>query len=224
VRRGFRKYLSTHEDVFSVVIAPEPTDETRRLTSPYVDVLNIHAWRRDTGTMRTPCAVVTVILGIGVISARPARAQVSVQIAVPTIRFEVAPALVVVSPGVQVVPEYEEEVFFVDGWYWYRSGPYWYRTRDHRGGWVFVERRYVPMTLVKIPPGRYKHYKAKGLPPGQAKKLERERVVPTPYGPAVVRERERHGDGEGREHGHEGNQNGHQGKEHGHGRWKDGKD
>ena len=115
--------------------------------------------------------------------------------------------------GVQVVPEYEEEVFFVDGWYWYRSGPYWYRTRDHRGGWVVVERRYVPATLVKIPPGHYKHYKAKGLPPGQAKKLERERergresVVATPNGPVVVHEREK-GDGN-------------EGKGHGHGKWKD---
>ena len=56
------------------------------------------------------CAVVTVVLGVGVIPGRPARAQVRVEIAVPTIQFEVAPPLVVVSPGVQVVPEYEEEV------------------------------------------------------------------------------------------------------------------
>src|SRR5262249_43061779 len=115
-----------------------PADETRRLTSPYLDVLNIHALRRDTGSMRTLCAIVTVLLGVAVIPGRPARAQVSGQIAVPPIRFEVAPPLVVVSPGVQVVPEYEEEVFFVDGWYWHRSGPYWYRTRDYRGGWVVV--------------------------------------------------------------------------------------
>jgi len=155
------------------------------------------------------CAVVTVVLGVVVIPGRPAHAQVRVEIAVPTIRFEVAPPLVVVSPGVQVVPEYEEEVFFVDGWYWYRSGPYWYRTRDHRGGWVVVERRYVPATLVKIPPGHYKHYKAKGLPPGQAKKFEREResVVATPNGRAGFHEREK------------GDDNG--GKGHGHGKWKD---
>ena len=163
--------------------------------------------------MRTLCAVVTLVLGMGLIPARPARAQVSVLIAAPAIRFEVAPPLVVVSSGIQVVPEYEEEVFFVQGWYWCRSGPYWYRTRDYRGGWVVVERRYVPVALVKIPPGHYKHYKAKGLPPGQAKKLERERergresVVATPNGPVVVHEREK-GDGN-------------EGKGHGHGKWKD---
>ncbi len=157
--------------------------------------------------MRTLYAVVTVVLVMGVIPNRPARAQVSVHIATPTIRFEVAPSLVVVSPGIQVVPEYEEEVFFVDGWYWYRSGPYWYRTRDYRGGWVVVEQRYVPATLVKIPPGHYKHYKAKGLPPGQAKKLERETAIATPNGPPVVYEREKRG-GSG-------------GKGHGHGKWKD---
>ena len=162
----------------------------------------MHSWRRDTGTVRTLCAVVTVVLGMGLIAARPARAQVSVLIAAPAIRFEVAPPLVVVSPGIQVVPEYEQEVFFVDGWYWCRSGPYWYHTRDYRGGWVVVERRYVPVALVKIPPGHYKHYKAKGLPPGQAKKLERERVIATPNGPAVVQEREKHGGGGEKGHGH----------------------
>jgi hypothetical protein len=170
--------------------------------------------------MRSLCAIVTVVLGVVVIPGRPARAQVSVQIAVPApaIRFEVAPPLVVVSPGVQVVPEYEEEVFFVDGWYWHRSGPYWYRTRDYRGGWVVVEQRYVPVALVRIPPGHYKHYKGKGLPPGQAKKFERERegkfererehgrVFATPNGPPIGEEREKRG-GEG--------------KGHGHGKWKD---
>ena len=68
----------------------------------------------------------------------------------------------VVSEGVQVVPDYEEEVFYTDGWYWCRQNGYWYRTRNHRGGWVVVERGYVPATLVRIPPGKYKHHKNKG--------------------------------------------------------------
>ena len=63
----------------------------------------------------------------------------------------------------------------------------------------------MPATLVKIPPGHYKHYKAKGLPPGQAKKFERESVIATPNGPARVHEREK----------------GDEGKGHGHGKWKD---
>ncbi len=105
-----------------------------------------------------------VLLPLLVVFPRSAVAQVNlqVQIGLPTIRFETAPVLVEVSPGVQVVPEYEQEVFFVDGWYWHRSGPNWYRTQDHRGGWVVVQRREVPPTLVRIPRGKYKHYKARG--------------------------------------------------------------
>jgi hypothetical protein len=104
-----------------------------------------------------------------------AQVNVQVQIGVPTIRFETAPVLVEVSPGIQVVPEYEHEVFFVDGWYWHRTGRTWYHTRDHRGGWAMVHRREVPRGLTHFPPGRYKHYRAEGprmngprreIPPG----------------------------------------------------------
>jgi hypothetical protein len=87
--------------------------------------------------------------------------DVSVQIPLPTIRFETRPPLVVVSEGVQVVPDYPEEVYYRDGSYWHRSEGRWYRARDHRGGWVLVERRRVPVLLVGIPAGKYKHHKHK---------------------------------------------------------------
>jgi hypothetical protein len=122
-----------------------------------------------------------VWLAPGVALAGPV---VAVQVNLPTIRFEQAPPLVVVEQGVQVVPDYGEEVFFVDGWYWHRNRDMWYRTRDHRGGWVVVERRYVPMTLVRIPPGHYKHWKAGK--PGKVK---------------VVKVKEHHGRGNGNGHG-----------------------
>ena len=104
------------------------------------------------------------LLPLSVVFSQNSAAQVNlqVQIGVPTVRFETAPVLVEVSPGVQVVPDYDQEVFFVRGWYWYRSGPHWYHTRDHRGGWVVANRREVPRGLVHIPPGRYRHYRAEG--------------------------------------------------------------
>jgi hypothetical protein len=74
------------------------------------------------------------------------------------IGFPAPPRLVVVSPGVQVVPDYPEEVFFVNGWYWVRRDAGWYRTRDHRGGWVAAPPRYVPASIVRLPPGRYRHW------------------------------------------------------------------
>lgn len=93
--------------------------------------------------------------------ATPALAQVKIDVSVqlPTITFQAPPPVVVVQPGVQVVEDYDEEVFFVDGWYWVRRSDRWYRTKDHRGGWVFVETRGVPVTIVKLPPGKYKHWK-----------------------------------------------------------------
>lgn len=105
-----------------------------------------------------------VLSPLSIVLPRTAAAQVNVevQVGLPTIRFETAPALVEVSPGVQVVEDYDQEVYFVDGWYWYRSGPNWYRTRDHHGGWVVVHEREVPRNLVRIPPGRYRHYRGHG--------------------------------------------------------------
>lgn len=71
----------------------------------------------------------------------------------------VLPPLVTVEPGVQVVEDYREEIFFVDGYYWVRRGGYWYRAPDPHARWVYVERRVVPAAIVRIPPGRYAHWK-----------------------------------------------------------------
>src|SRR6187455_2107936 len=88
--------------------------------------------------------------------------QVQVRVTVPTVRFEVAPRMVEVQPGVLVVHDYGEEVFFVDGRYWMRgSDGRWYRASDYRGGWVVVEPRVVPAPIVRLPPGRYKHHRGK---------------------------------------------------------------
>jgi hypothetical protein len=88
--------------------------------------------------------------------------QVQVRVNVPTVRFEVAPPVVEVQPGVMVVRDYDEEVFLVDGRYWMhtRDGR-WYRASDYRGGWVVVEPRVVPAPIVRLPPGRYKHHRGK---------------------------------------------------------------
>jgi len=83
-------------------------------------------------------------------------AQVSVQL-----RFDlpvVLPRMVVIEPGIQVVPQVNEEVFFVDGYYWVRHDARWYRSHDHRRGWVLVEERGVPPRLVRIPNGHYRHW------------------------------------------------------------------
>ncbi len=90
-----------------------------------------------------------------------ARAQVEMSISVG---LPVAPPLVVVQPGVQVVENYPEEVFFVGGWYWCRRGPYWYRAPSPRASFAYVEPGYVPTRLAYMPPpGHYKHWRREQL-------------------------------------------------------------
>ena len=86
-------------------------------------------------------------------------AGVDVRVRAPTVRFEAEPPLVVVSPGVMVVPDYDREVFFVNGYYWFYDGGVWFRTRNHRGGWVRVSGHYVPRSIVRYPRGRFVHYR-----------------------------------------------------------------
>jgi hypothetical protein len=121
-----------------------------RLTERRASLVDNVAMRKNVGV-----AVVALLL-----AAPVARAQsVTVEVGPPPIRFEAPPPLVEVSPGVQVVPDQEQEVYFVDGWYWTRHGNRWYRARDHRGGWVVAEERAVPQTIVVLPRGRYRHWK-----------------------------------------------------------------
>jgi hypothetical protein len=90
-----------------------------------------------------------------------ARAQVeaSIQIGLP-----VAPPLVVVQPGIQVVENQDEEVFFVGGWYWCRRGDYWYRGRGPNASFMYVEPQRVPYRLAYLPPpGHYRHWRREQL-------------------------------------------------------------
>jgi hypothetical protein len=88
--------------------------------------------------------------------ALPRRADAAVDI---HISLPVAPPLVVVQPGVQVVEDFDDEVFFTSGWYWVRRDGGWYRARRPNAAFVWVEQRRVPAALVRSPPGHYVRYK-----------------------------------------------------------------
>jgi hypothetical protein len=118
--------------------------------------------------MRTTALCLAALLGLPGVAA--AQASVNIQLDLPV----VLPRLVVVSPGVQVVPEVREEVFFHDGWYWVRRDESWYRSRNHRGGWVFVPARSLPPRLVGLPPpGHYRNWKAERRAEKEERKAER---------------------------------------------------
>ena len=116
----------------------------------------------------------TTILTLGLFLAAPASAQVHVTVGVPSpphptitvtapsVTFVAPPPLVTVEPGIQVVADHDDEIFFHDSWYWLRRDGRWWRTHDHRGGWAVVEESYVPAPLIRVAPGHYRHYKHHG--------------------------------------------------------------
>src|SRR5262245_6100052 len=71
-----------------------------------------------------------------------------------------APAMEVVSPGVQVVvADYDYPVFFTDGFYWRYYGGIWYSSRWYDRGWIVNYN--VPYGVRRIDrPYAYAHYRS----------------------------------------------------------------
>ena len=74
------------------------------------------------------------------------------------------PDLVEVSPGVQVVADYDDSVFYSDGYYWRWDGGGWYRSNNYAGGFVYWES--PPQAVITInDPYRYRHYRPSNYQP-----------------------------------------------------------
>ena len=70
-----------------------------------------------------------------------------------------ARVLVSIQPGVWVVEDYDEPIFYYDDYYWVQRGGGWYRSRGYTGGWFRVG--VVPHRVRHIQrPNRYVHYRA----------------------------------------------------------------
>ena len=113
-----------------------------------------------------------------------AQAQVSLHI---DIGLPVAPPLVQVQPGIQVVEGCPEEVFFSAGWYWCRRPDGWYRSRSPRARFDWVDRRYVPGGLMRMPSGRYRNWHHGGPAAGPERRMD-------PHGPRMDEHRDPHRD------------------------------
>jgi len=71
-----------------------------------------------------------------------------------------APDLVYVSPGVQVIADYDEPIFYSDGFYWRYYGGTWYRSTYYTGGWVYAR---PPVAVLRVDrPYAYSHYRPQG--------------------------------------------------------------
>jgi hypothetical protein len=76
-------------------------------------------------------------------------------------RAHARPAMVYVSPGVYVIEDYHEPVFYSDGYYWRYYGNVWYRSSYHTGGWVVYHN--VPRHVRRIDrPHTYVRYRGEG--------------------------------------------------------------
>jgi hypothetical protein len=68
------------------------------------------------------------------------------------------PDLVEVSPGVRVIADYDEPIFFADGFYWWFYGDTWYRSTTYTGGWIWIAS--PPLVIAQIrTPHVYRHYR-----------------------------------------------------------------
>jgi hypothetical protein len=74
---------------------------------------------------------------------------------------EPQPELVYVSPGVYVIADYDEPVFYSDNYYWAYRGGVWYRSSYYTRGWVRV--RSTPYVIARIDrPHAYVRYRGEG--------------------------------------------------------------
>jgi hypothetical protein len=69
------------------------------------------------------------------------------------------PDLVVISPGVQVIANYDEPIFYSDNYYWRNEGGFWYRSANHTRGWARVEVAPVRIRAI-AQPSAYVRYRA----------------------------------------------------------------
>jgi hypothetical protein len=83
-----------------------------------------------------------------------AEVQLRIRMGLPT----VLPPLVEVRPGLQVVQDYDDEIFFADGYYWMQRDGSWYRARDYRQRWSFVRPGGESRMLFGHQPGQYRRY------------------------------------------------------------------
>ena len=70
------------------------------------------------------------------------------------------PDLAYVAPGVHVIANYDEPIFYSSGYYWYPYEGGWYRSRTYTGGWTYAS---PPPTVARISsPYGYRQYRPSG--------------------------------------------------------------
>jgi hypothetical protein len=86
-----------------------------------------------------------------------AQAAGSAEASAPVV-FSGPPTLVAVDGGIWVVRDADYPVYYVDDDYWVIRDGVWYRSHTYDGGWVTVEARVVPTTIVSRQHTTYVHF------------------------------------------------------------------
>jgi hypothetical protein len=111
-----------------------------------------------------------VAVGFAWLAPSMAQADVSIRFTLP---LPEAPPLVYIEPDVQVVEDYDQEVFFHGGFYWTRRDGHWFRSLHPHHEFVYVEPRFIPAPLMRIELGRYRRYRH-GMSIHERERLRRE--------------------------------------------------
>lgn len=107
--------------------------------------------------------------------------------------YATTPDLVTVSPGVQVVADYDEPVFYTDGFYWRFDNGLWYRSSNYATGWYYWSS--PPVAVLRIDrPYAYRHYRpygyvARNRPRYRPPEVVRDHRAPPYRAEPVIRER-----------------------------------
>jgi hypothetical protein len=104
------------------------------------------------GTMLLALIVILPVQGA-------AEVNLSVGISLPVPIVFVAPPEVVVIPGTYVyaAPDYEQDLYFYNGWWWRPWEGRWYRSRHYDSGWTHY--RSVPAFFGRVPSGWRNDYR-----------------------------------------------------------------
>jgi len=71
-----------------------------------------------------------------------------------------SPDLVYAAPGVQVIADYDQPIFYADSYYWRFDHGRWARSSYYTGGWGYAS---PPTNIMRIDrPQRYVHYRPQG--------------------------------------------------------------
>jgi hypothetical protein len=85
------------------------------------------------------------------------------------------PPLIEVSPGVQVVEDGGDEIFYTNGRYWVERGGRWYWSKDYHENWRFADVGRVPVFVRNHRRGEYLHYRRAEHPGRPAVRAEEHR-------------------------------------------------